>query len=143
MEAHGERMGGQEAGNQGHAAAPRPGFPPAARLRRAGEFLAVRRRGLRLSAFPLKARALASAGSQSRLGMAIGRRTGSAVVRNGWKRAIRQAFRLQRHALPGSWDLVVTVAPSAHPQDAAQVGHAMQELLAALAGMAGRTEEGQ
>ena len=107
MEAHGERMGGQEAGNQGHAAAPRPGFPPAARLRRAGEFLAVRRRGLRLSAFPLKARALVSAGSQSRLGMAIGRKVGGAVRRNRIKRLIREAFRLNQHRFPDGFDVIV------------------------------------
>ena len=44
---------------------------------------------------------------ETRLGLSIGRQVGNAVVRNRWKRVIREAFRLQRDRLPPGLDLVV------------------------------------
>jgi ribonuclease P protein component len=43
----------------------------------------------------------------TRLGLSIGRRVGNAVVRNRWKRKIREAFRLLYAELPTGIDLVV------------------------------------
>ncbi len=45
--------------------------------------------------------------SYPRLGMAVGKRHGNAVVRNRIKRLIREAFRLNRERLPRSADIVV------------------------------------
>lgn len=45
--------------------------------------------------------------SISRLGLSVSRRVGNAIVRNRWKRLIREAFRTQRHLLPTGIDLVV------------------------------------
>ena len=42
-----------------------------------------------------------------RLGLSVGKRVGNAVVRNLWKRRIREAFRKQKHDLPPGLDLVV------------------------------------
>lgn len=94
-------------------------FPREARLSRARDFLAVRRRGERFNVASLRVRALrrrspvpssASRTAQSRLGLAVGRRVGGACVRNRWKRAIRRAFRLHRHRLPEPYDILVSVA---------------------------------
>jgi ribonuclease P protein component len=46
-------------------------------------------------------------GGGVRLGISIPRKTGGAVVRNRWKRWIREAFRLQRSQLPAGIDIVV------------------------------------
>lgn len=43
----------------------------------------------------------------SRLGLAVSRRVGNAVVRNCWKRLLREAFRRQRETIPAGWDFVV------------------------------------
>ncbi len=42
-----------------------------------------------------------------RLGITIPKKTGSAVVRNRWKRWIREAFRINRDRLPTGLDIVV------------------------------------
>ena len=45
--------------------------------------------------------------AHTRLGLSVSRKVGNAVIRNRWKRAIREAFRCQRQTLPASLDIVV------------------------------------
>jgi ribonuclease P protein component len=45
--------------------------------------------------------------SHARLGLSIGKIVGNAVVRNRWKRLIREAFRLSSGDLPTGLDFVV------------------------------------
>lgn len=50
-----------------------------------------------------------------RLGLVVSRKCGKAVARNRWKRALREAFRLVQHELPGQLDLVVLPRKDAEP----------------------------
>jgi ribonuclease P protein component len=50
-----------------------------------------------------------------RLGLVVSRKVGGAVVRNRWKRCLRDAFRLAQHELPCGLDLVVMPKPGATP----------------------------
>lgn len=52
----------------------------------------------------------------ARLGVTIPRRTGSAVVRNRWKRLIREAFRTQRPRIPVGHLYIVRPKKGADPQ---------------------------
>jgi ribonuclease P protein component len=88
-------------------------FPREARLTRREDFERVYRRGGRIVVRPLHVRFLRRdekrGGKRSRLGLSIGKTVGPAHVRNRWKRAIREAFRLNRHCLPAAYDLVIGV----------------------------------
>ncbi len=63
-----------------------------------------------------------------RLGLSVSRKLGKAVLRNRWKRLIREAFRLTRHQIPSGIDLVVVPKPDAVPEL-----NALKESIARLA----------
>jgi ribonuclease P protein component len=63
-----------------------------------------------------------------RLGLSVSRKVGGAVLRNRWKRCIREAFRLSREELPRGVDLIVIPRPDAVPETAG-----LQESLVRLA----------
>jgi ribonuclease P protein component len=52
----------------------------------------------------------------SRLGLSVSRKVGKAVVRNRWKRLIREAFRLNREQLPTGLDLITIPRQGVEPQ---------------------------
>ncbi len=109
------------------------GFPPALRIRKGKEFDRVFQGGARSGDDLIAVHALPNGGPSSRLGLAVGRTIGGAVVRNRVKRLLREAFRLQRERLPKDHDLVV-VARSTDP--AAWSYGACERSLLALAGKA-------
>jgi ribonuclease P protein component len=67
-----------------------------------------------------------------RLGISASRRLGGAIVRNRWKRLLREAFRLTRPQLPASLDLVVVPRPGARPT-LAMLAESLPRLAARLA----------
>jgi ribonuclease P protein component len=75
-------------------------LPRRMRLSHARQFDAIRKTGVRAHAGPLILLALPNELPFSRLGLAISRRAGGAVVRSRLKRMIRESFRLLQHELP-------------------------------------------
>ena len=88
-------------------------FPASHRLSGTLQFAAVFDGKCRKSVGPLTLVARPNALPHNRLGCSVSRRVGTAVKRNRIKRLLREAYRLDQHELPRSYDLVVIV----HPHD--------------------------
>jgi len=84
------------------------GQPMTERLRSRGDFDRVFAGGRAIPGPLLVLRLARQAGSGSRVGIAVGRRLGSAVLRNRLRRRWREIVRLGPAVAPG-WDLVVVV----------------------------------
>ncbi|WP_430454634.1 ribonuclease P protein component [Rhodopirellula europaea] len=96
-------------------------FPKSSRVVRSGEFTKALRRGgvaandcLVVFALPhddpsadAPTPSDESKTPKCRLGVTIPKKTGNAVIRNRWKRLIREAFRLHQSELPSGFDYVV------------------------------------
>lgn len=90
-------------------------FPKSAHLLRPAEFERVFASEVYASDGTLVINAAANDLGQTRLGLSISRKYGRAVVRNRWKRLIREAFRKSLLDLPPGLDLVVRPKRGAEP----------------------------
>jgi ribonuclease P protein component len=75
-------------------------FPKSARLLSPREFDRVFSRRCAMSDERIVLHATAGLSDEPRLGLVVSRKVGNAVVRNRWKRILREAFRLTRAELP-------------------------------------------
>ena len=91
-------------------------FPKSLRILRQADFDAVYRSQVFAADPVLVIRAVKNMEASScRLGLSISRKVGNAVVRNRWKRRIREAFRRNKRILPNGIDLVVRPRKGATP----------------------------
>ncbi|MCP5043855.1 MAG: ribonuclease P protein component [bacterium] len=106
-----------------------------ARVRRRGRRLASRNFAVSIASRGEVAQAAARRGgahhpSRTRLGMAVSRKVGNAVVRNRVKRAIREWFRTSRDELAQNVDIVVIARPGAAKRETTQIARELNSLLA-------------
>ncbi len=107
-------------------------FPKTTRLLRGGQFQKVYRRRRSVSDRILIVHGCENDLEHARLGLSVSKRVGNAVVRNRWKRAIREAFRLiQAETSPGI-DLVISPRRGATP-DALMIRRSLKSLTQRLA----------
>jgi ribonuclease P protein component len=93
------------------------GLPRGRRLLRPADFARVYGRRASAASGPLVLYAAPREGGadEPRLGLSVSRRIGNAVVRNRWKRRLREAFRMVRSALPPGTDYVLVVRSGQPP----------------------------
>jgi ribonuclease P protein component len=94
-------------------------FPRGFRIRRNAEYERVFARRCSVADDWLVLYAAKSELLHPRIGMAVSKKIGSAVVRNRWRRLLREAFRLSRSKLPGGIDLVIVPRQAREPELAA------------------------
>jgi ribonuclease P protein component len=90
-------------------------FPSAHRVRRAADFQRAFRRRCGAADGQIVVYGHANGLSHARLGLSVSRKVGGAVVRNRWKRLLREAFRLSQQRLPAGVDLIVIPRPGVVP----------------------------
>ena len=92
------------------------------RLRTRADFDRVFRRRCRVSDQILLVYGCRNDLQRSRVGLAVSKKVGGAVVRNRWKRLLREAFRLSRGRIPVGFDFVLLPRYDAQPTLEAIVG---------------------
>ncbi len=107
-------------------------YRPADRVRRQADFDRVYRSRYYAADQTLVVQGCGNNLARTRLGLSVSRRVGNAVLRNRWKRLIREAFRRCRTDLPTGLDLVVRPRRGASPEFA-RVAQALPRLVHRLA----------
>lgn len=90
-------------------------FPKQVRLRKQAEFDRVFGSKAYAADEVLVVNGATNEDGLTRIGLSVSRRVGNAVVRNRWKRLIREAFRTQQAELPKGLDLVARPRRGATP----------------------------
>ena len=90
-------------------------FSKAVRLLKSAEYDRVMKRRQSAGDGMIVLYAASNENHHPRLGLIVSRKCGNAVVRNRWKRCLREAFRLELANLPQSLDMVVLPRRGAEP----------------------------
>ena len=120
----------------------------ARRVRRATDFARAYRYRWSAAEGPLvlyagPAEVAASDTSEARIGVSVSRRIGNAVVRNRWKRRLREAFRVVRPRLAAGNDYVVVVRSGLPPRGTHGAKQIEESLVRLAARVTGRPQYGQ
>jgi ribonuclease P protein component len=104
-------------------------LPRAHRLTKRGDYARVRHHG-RSRAHPLLILVVApNGGETTRVGLVVGKRIGTAVVRNRVKRLLREAARARLRCLPPGYDIVLIARPEAASAGLGDISAALEVLL--------------
>ncbi|HLF08865.1 MAG TPA: ribonuclease P protein component [Dehalococcoidia bacterium] len=103
------------------------GLPWERRLRQRRRFEEVYRRGRTWTSRWLVLKALPGPETSTRIGIAVGKALGPAVLRHKIQRRLREALRPQELAL--GWDLVLIARPPLGEASFSQVSQAVTEIL--------------
>ena len=95
---------------------PDQSFPKELRLRSRTDFRQVYERRCSVGDGMLRLVGRLNERDFSRIGLSVSREVGGAVVRNRWKRLLREAFRLSRDRLPSGLDFIAIPKTDAKPQ---------------------------
>jgi ribonuclease P protein component len=87
------------------------------RLRKRPEFLKTQRKGTRRAGKYFIVYGRPTDRQWSRLGVTASRKVGNAMVRNWWKRRVREIFRRNKADIPTGYDFVVIVKASGDRDD--------------------------
>jgi ribonuclease P protein component len=112
---------------------PDQSLPKRMRLRAPQDFQRVYQHRRSVSDNRLLIYALPNELPYTRLGASVSRKVGGAVERNRWRRLLREAFRLSRHAMPTGLDLIAIPRVNAPPT--------LDELRASLTQLVRRVEK--
>ena len=111
-------------------------FPKSLRLRSTGQFQGVFVARHSVADHTLIVFAAPNELSHCRLGLSVSKKIGNAVVRNRWKRLIREAFRKSKSELPSGFDFVVLPQRNV---DVRTVKHLDPSLISLISKIAKRT----
>jgi ribonuclease P protein component len=109
------------------------GFERGRRLRSRSEFDRVFRKGRRVEGKLFAMIGLPNEGSQHRLGLAVGRKIGTAVTRNRARRLLRESFRRLPAPEGSGFDLVVVAKPEIVGRTQAEVDGELRDRIRRLA----------
>ncbi|MBI1758110.1 MAG: ribonuclease P protein component [Actinobacteria bacterium] len=116
-------------------------LPPAARMRRGGDFSLTVRRGRRAGRGAVVVHYLGPVAAEdardvppARIGFVVSRAVGGSVVRHRILRQLRHLARDRLPALPAGAQLVVRVKPGAIDRGAAELGHDLDLALGRVVG---------
>jgi len=91
-------------------------FPKELRLRSRTDFRQVYERRCSVGDGMLRLVGRLNGLEYSRIGLSVSREVGQAIVRNRWKRLLREAFRLSRERLPSGLDFIAIPKTDAKPE---------------------------
>jgi ribonuclease P protein component len=112
------------------------------RLTARADFTRCYRHGRRLRTSYFTVYAYQRGGCVTRLGLAVGKAVGIAVVRNRVKRRLRELFRRQKALVPGGYDLFVRAVPAGASVSHAALEAAWAEAMALLMAGEGPAQAG-